>query len=313
MVKSYLFIQLFRNRIARSGLLKNKIQSIESIIRSNLSMNEKCIVSKIVNQWSSQPIINLTPIFINRIRFDLCLNFDQLFTHGSPYLSVCDKVEVGKNDYIEYETEFGDIAIIVEYWMEDTLLSRKASILQTKKEKQPNQSYIHLHQLYLMQYWPSVKFKKSQFLFDGVIPEEFSFYHFILDKSRNPFFSSSIYSAPLVGALLGLKKKTLICELKRWIMLRKKKGKKNPPSRTLKGLCPGAIEGGNIKNKSSWRMVPKPFDRFLREAAYLFVGTHNDEVLELIKLRVPNVLYLRIIATRNIDDWLGMHSIPNRK
>lgn len=303
---SQLLAQLFRNRISRSRKLSDKIQRIESVIIHNYSKKEQTIVSEIVKEWNSDRIIDLPPILLNGTYYDLWLEFCQLFTHGKPYVTITSKVEIEENDFIEYETEFGDIAILVEYLFENFRLDCKISVLQTKKETMPNQSEIRLHQLYLMWFWPSVSFKKNNFRFKGVASEEFSFYHFILDKSRHSMYSSSICSSPFVGVKLGLTKPSLVTQLKHWVAQRKAGRKKPPPSLIFKGVLPGAVANPNASRRNSWSMVPKPFGRFLREAAYLFVGTRNDEVLELAKLRIPNVLLLRVRAAREKGRWLDV-------
>lgn len=244
---------------------------------------------------------------LNGTNYDLWLDFHQMSTHGKPHVTIKSRVEIGENDFIKYETEFGDIAIVVEYFIEDILLDCKISVLQTKKETQQDQTEIPLHQLYLMWFWPSVSFKNHNFQFKEVVSEEFSFYHFILDKSKPPMYSSSIYSSPFVGVKLGLTKSSLVNQLKNWVSLRKISSKKTPPSLTLKELLPGAVENLNAGKWYGWSMVPKPFSRFLLEAAYLFVGIRNDEILELARLRIPNVLLLRVRAAREKDRWLDIN------
>lgn len=304
---NYLFIQIFRNRILRSQKLKSKIQRIESVIRANYHRNEPDIVSEIVKEWNSDRIINLSSFVLNGINYDLWIEFRQIPTHGKPYVTVIGKIEIGNNDFVEYETEFGDIAIVVEYYLEKFPLSRKISVLQTKKETRPDQTKISLHQLYLMWFWPSVCFKSHNFRFKSVNPEEFSFCHFILDKSNHPMYPCSMCSSPFVGVKLGLTKPLLINHLKDWLLKRKINSKQPPPSSTLKGLLPGAVENLNAGRRYSWSMIPKPFGRFLLEAAYLFVGTQDDEILELARLRVPNVLLLKVRAAREESRWLDIN------
>jgi len=253
-----------------------------------------------VKEWNLNRIINLNPFSLNGTSYNLWLEFTQAVTHGKPYVSV--EIELDENEYMEqsgYETEFGDVAIIVEYYLESTLLSSRISLLQTKKETRPDQAAISLNQLYLMQFWPSVKFGGHNFKFNNVAPEDFSFYHFILCQSKPPFCSSSICSSPLVYAKLGLTKSTLVNQLKSWNLQRKTSGRKtHSPSLTLNKLLPGAVDSLNIWKKHSWDMIPKPFSRFLQEAAYLFIGTQNEEIRRLTELRVPNILLLRVEASR---------------
>jgi len=273
---------------------------------TNFNRNETEIVSEIVKEWNLNRIISLNPFSLNGTLYNLWLEFAQAVTHGKPYVSV--EIELDENEYMEqseYETEFGDVAIIVEYYLEDTLLSSRISLLQTKKETRPDQAEISLNQLYLMQFWPSVRFGGQNFKFNNVAPEDFSFYHFILCQSKPSFCSSSICSSPLVYAKLGLTKSTIVNQLRSWNSQRKTSGQKtHSPSLTLNKLLPGAVDSLNIWKKHSWDMVPKSFSRFLQEAAYLFIGTHNEEIRKLAELRVPNILLLRVRASsREENRW----------
>lgn len=295
-----LFTQIFRNRIVRSRELQNKIRRIESAIRANYHRNEPDIVSEIVREWNLNSIIDLQPLILNGISHHLWLEFTQAFTHGKPYVTV--DIELDEKEWIEkieYETEFGDLALIVEYYLEYTLLSSRLNLLQTKKETQQDQTEISLHQLYLMQFWPSVRFGNQTFKFNNIAPEDFSFYHFILSKSKPADCSSTICSSPLVYATLGLAKSSLVNQLRIWDSQRKSSSAKpKAPALTFNGLLPGAVDGVNIRGRNDWSMVPKPFSRFLSEAAYLFVGTPNEEIRKLAELRVPNILYLKARASR---------------
>ncbi len=279
------------------------MDKIESVIQTNYGANEPVIVSKIVNEWNLNPIIKLQPFNISGNQHHLSLEFTQLYTHGKPYVSI--EVEPDEKETIEqeYETEFGDLALIVEYYLESTLLSSRLSLLQTKKESKQNQVDIALNQLYLMHFWPTVKFVGQTFKFPNMIAEDFSFYHFILDKSQPSNCTSTICSTPLITTKLGVSEWSLVSQLKKWNSQRKITGTKlKAPTLPFEGVMPGAIEAANSWG-NNWNSVPKPFSRFLHEAAYLFVGTPNKEVRQLAELRVPNILLLRARASREEGQW----------
>ena len=279
-----------------------KIRKIESVIETNYHRSEPDIVSEIVKEWNLNPNIGLQPFSLNGISYNLWLEFTQAFTHGKPYVSI--DVELEENDWIEkieYATEFGDLALIVEYYLEHTLLSSRLSLLQSKKEKKQDQAEILLHQLYLMQFWPSVRFDNQTFRFNNVAPEDFSFYHFILDKSRPSNYSSTICSSPLVYTKLSLTKSSLVLQLKNWNLQRKSGAKSKAPSLPFTGVMSGAVDNVSVPWwVNNWSLVPKPFSRFLREAAFLFVGTSHEEIRKLAESRIPNlnILYLKVMASR---------------
>jgi hypothetical protein len=295
-----MFIQIFRNRILRSRDLRVKIEGIESVIRANYHVNEPDIVSAIVNEWNNKPIIDLGQFQVNGNQYHLWLEFAHKMTHGK--LLTVD-IKLDENEWmknIEYKTESGDLALIVEYYLEDTLLSSRLSLLQTKKEMRQDETKISLHQLYLMQFWPSVRFGGQTFNFVNVTPEDFSFYHFILSNSKPPNCSSTVCSSTLVYTKLGLTESLLINQLRKWNLKRKSGAKsKAPPALPFNGLLSGAVDGVNIRG-NNWSKVPKPFGRFLREAAYLFVGSPRKEIRMLAESVVPNIdiLYLRARASR---------------
>ena len=255
-------------------------------------------MSEIVGEWNLSPIISLRPFYVNGIPYYLWLEFTQKLTHGPPYVTV--DIEIDEKEWIEeieYETEFGDLALIVEYYLDHTLLSSRLSILQTKKEKKPDQTEISLHQLYLMQFWPSVRFDNQTFVFNNVAPEDFSFYHFILSTSKPANCSSTMCSSPLVYTRLGLTKALLVKQLRNWDSQRKSsRAKPKVPSLPFNGLLPGSVDANS--RGDIWSMVPKPFSRFLSEAAYLFVGTPNEVIRELAESRFHNILYLKARASR---------------
>lgn len=292
--------QVFRNRIAGSPEFQKKVRRIESVIRSNCGKNQSAIVAVMVNEWNRKPLINLQPFHVNGSTYFPWLEFTQAFTHGAPYVSV--EIELEEGVFVEqdeFDTEFGDLAIIVEYYLEQALLSSRLSILQTKKETKQDQAEVSLNQLYLMQFWPSVRFANQTFKFNSVASEDFSFYHFILDKSRRSFCSSTICSSPLVLLKLGLTKSSLVSQLRNWISQRKSSGvRSKAPVLPFNRVMPGAVDAVSTWGRNNWGMVPKPFSRFLHEAAYLFVGTPNEQIRRLAESRVPNILLLKARASR---------------
>jgi len=296
-----LFIQIFRNRISRSQKFRRKIRRIESVTRASYSLKEPDIVSAMVKEWNNEPIIDLGQFKVNNVQYYLWLDFTHKMTHGK--LLVVD-VKLDENEWIEkieYKTEFGDLALIVEYYLEDDLLSSRLSLLQTKKETQRDGTRITLHQLYLMQFWPSIRFSGQTFNFTNVMPGDFSFYHFILSTTKPLNCSSTICSATLVYTRLGLTRSSLVNQLRSWSLKRKKgvKRRVSPPTLSFNGLLPGVVDGLNVRG-NGWSEVPKSFSRFLREAAYLFVGSPREEIRKLVESFVPNMnrLYLKVRASR---------------
>lgn len=153
-----------------------------------------------------------------------------------------------------------------------------------------------------MEFWPDVEFPSKprspfihKFSFKGVYPDEFSFYHFILNHSVNPIYSSSICSAPFVGLKLGTRLQNIQKSLLNWCNLRKTNPNIQPPSQTLSMLSlPGGIYHHGKYYK--WNLLTKPFTRFILDAAYLYVGSENRSVFELARERVPNILYMRVVG-----------------
>jgi hypothetical protein len=291
-----MLIQIFRNRISQSYELRQKTKTLESAIAANVNQKESDIVREFTKEWNKKPHINLKPFLLNGNPYYLWVKFVQWPTHGYS-ISVNDIMEVD-SEKIECSTEYGDVAIVVDYLFENYLIARKVSIIQTKKEKRQNEVEITLHQLYLMQNWPCVNFPNgTKYRFNGVHADEFSFYHTILNCSQNSRFSSSIISAPLVGHLLGADKHYIESKLKTWLHERKTNHNKPPPSDTLRfNLIPGAIFKTN--SYQSWNLVPRPLVRFLYDAAYLFVGTDHQEILDLTQARVQTILSMKVMGSR---------------
>lgn len=294
-----MFIQIFRNRISQSSKLKKRISDIESVIRSNINQKERIIVKELTREWNKGGRLHLKPFTLSGYSCNLWIDFHQLPTHGYS-IRVKDLVDLD-SDRLKYPTEYGDIAIIVDYFFEQSNISRKVSILQTKKEKRQGQADIKLHQLYLMQNWPCVEFPSgTKYKFKGVYPDEFAFYHFVLNYSANAQFSSSVCSAPFVGQLIGANKTFLVNKLKTWKVNKKTKPNLQPPSKTLHySFLPGSTYRASKTSASyRWQLIPKPFGRFLLDAAYLFVGTNHVDILALTKARVSTILAMKVVGGR---------------
>lgn len=276
--------------------MRKKIRWINQVIRNNYSRKEPDIIAAIASVWNVYKIIRLTPFNINNVVYNLWIEFEHKVTHGK-LVNVDIKLDDEWLENIEYGTELGDLALIVEYYLEKALLNRRVSLLQTKKETQRDEAEITLHQLFLMQYWPNIRFNSKFIEFNNIYPEDFSFYHFILAASKPKSCSSTVCSSTLVCEKIGTDKSKLIEELKNWRLQYKTVGlKPKPPACKITGLSPGSIA---MLARNNWTMVPKPFGKFLMNAAYLFVGTSNDEIWKLIWL-IPrmNVLILKVRASR---------------
>jgi len=277
-------------------ILKNFLQ-IESVIWKNINKREDAIVAEIVNAWNSFGVIDLNDIIINGINYSLWVKFHQFKTHGK-MININDIININ-NQLIGYKTEYGDIAIIVDYIIEDSLINRKISILQSKKEKRINQVEIDLHQLYLMHYWPNVTLSGQNFNFRNIKSDDFSFYHFILNQTNDSNWCSTICSAQFVSMNIGINYVQLINYLKEWLKRKNINSNTKPPSRTLKiNLSPRSTPN------NEWSLIPKPFRRKLKEIAYLFWGTSDQRVIELSKLRIPNILRIDFVAGRSKSDWI---------
>lgn len=284
--------QFFRNKIQSSWKLNNVFKNLEDVILQNINKKETEIIKEIVDAWKANSTINLSTIQINNVDYDLWAHFHVVSTHGKK-ITVTDEVEIN-SEMMKYPTEYGDIAIIVEYLMEKTLVNRKLSILQTKKEKRSNSVDIPLHQLYLMHYWPPVTVSGKKFVFNNLTSDDFSFYHFILNHSHTVGWCTTLCSAVYVSMNLNVDKLSLNNEIMAWLLQKKVNPKANPPQKVLKmNLSP------KTSNGSEWRLSPKPFRRFLKEAAYLFFGTNDQNVIALSSEKIPNILHLTVSATRS--------------
>lgn len=303
-----MFIQIFRNRISQSSKLKKRISNLESVIRSNLNQREDIIVEKLTQEWNKGGRLHLKPFVLGGYSYNLWIDFYQWPTHGYS-VNVEDIVDLD-SERLEFPTEYGDIAIIVDYFFQHSHISHKVSILQTKKEKRQGKVDIKLHQLYLMQNWPCVEFPSgTRYEFRGANPDEFSFYHFVLNHSANSQFSSSLCSAPFIGQLLRANKIYLQKKLKIWKIKRKINPKLPHPSKTLNhNLLPGSIyKASKYYALYKWQLIPKPFERFLLDAAYLFVGTSHKDVLALTKARVSTILAMKIVGSREQEEDVDRH------
>lgn len=211
-----MFLQIFRNRISQSSEFRQKTRALESVIAVNVNQKESDIIKEFTKEWNKKSHIDLKPFLLNGALCNLWVEFAQWPSHGHS-IDVKDVVAIDSKK-IEYSTEYGDVAIVVDYLFENSLIARKVSLIQTKKEKSRNEVEIGLHQLYLMQNWPCVDFPGgTQYKFNGVHADEFSFYQVILGFTQNSQFSSSIMSAPLVGHLLRANKHYIESKLKAWL------------------------------------------------------------------------------------------------
>lgn len=193
-------------------------------------------------------------------------------------------------DRFSYPTEFGDLAIIVEYYIDNELINRKISILQCKKEHTIGQMDIKLHQLYLMSYWPQITIAKTKIIVNRLYSDEFSFYHFFLTHSNKPPIYSTVISAKHICYELQQTKQSLQSVILQY------KNNKNLPSDVFNLN----IQYGS--NNQAYTQTPKPFKRFLKELAYLFWGTNNDVVFEIADKFIPNIVTLKIIAVEEKKD-----------
>jgi len=308
-----LFVQLFRNKIYENRRLKYRIKRLESFIASNLTLLEPVIVKRLADLWNKEKDIDLGHFHFGGTRYKLFVEFYQLVTHGAPYITVGDKVFFFPSkdpEYVEYKTEYGDLVFIVDYWLEDVLLARRASILQTKKEKGKNKVDIKLHQQYLMQFWPPVEFtlkakdvrpRKVRFCFPAATADIFSFYHFILNCQSGSPYSSSICSAHFVGEALKMSRWNVQRSIANWVKKKKVHPRANPPSRTLSiPLVPGGIYRHGKYYK--WNLLVKPFAQFILDAAYLHVGTEQNEMLHLAflkeRLKESVILAMKVVGGR---------------
>jgi hypothetical protein len=296
-----MFIQVFRNRVYESRSLKYRIRKLDTVVSSNFSAGETDIVKALSNAWCYQNSIYLGQFGLGGAIFDLMLGFRVHVTHGAPFVNVAD-VSLSSGN-LTYETEFGDLAILVNYILDGELLCSKISILQTKKEQSLNKIEIPLHQQYLMQFWPNVRFKKTleiyQFHSSELVPDQFAFYHFILNRHVNPEYSSSLCSAPLVGEALNLDQNWVEKQLISWQNKSKTAASRVPaPSLTLSHLSlePGGIYHHGMSYK--WNLLPKPLTQFMFDAAYLDVGTDNKTVIDLALNRIGVTLILKVAGRR---------------
>lgn len=307
-----MFIQLFRNRIYESRKLKYRIRDLDEFVWQNRTRSEPSIVKRLAFLWGSRGPIELGSFEYSDNNYELFAEFYQLATHGQPYVKVRDRVFVNSKE-IEYETEFGDLAFIVDYWLENQLLSRRISILQSKKEMAADKVKIELHQQYLMQFWPDLEFTQGtglparRFCFQGVRPDEFSFYHFILSEHGNPTYSSSVCSAPFIGPAIGTDRVAIEKSLMDWVDKRKTEPKTGPPSRILSlPLEPGRIyKHGKCYE---WNLLPKPLTQFILDAAYLNVGTDYSEIMKIAFARIKNIIALKVVGGREGLELRNQHT-----
>jgi hypothetical protein len=274
-----------RNKISAKRKITNNFQAIESIIHKNYSKREDEILKEVVNQWNKFRVINLSDALINGVNYKCWVEFDHFLTHGSPFIDIYIK-DIGKGG--KFSSEYGDLAILVVYYFENEIVNKKISLLQSKKENGPRKATIDLHQLYFMNFWPEVTFSGSDYSFPNVHPDQFSFYHFLLKYSHQHNIASLVYSAPYVYTSLGLNKQNIKKDIMKWLARKRTK-----PTKTY-SIDPIPTP----YSRTQWKLIPKPYVRFLKECAYLFFGTDNPNVIELSKKRIPNFLILYVAAAK---------------
>jgi hypothetical protein len=125
--------QIFRNKIYESRPFKNAIRELDRFIANNKSLREDQIVSGLTHKWTQQGKFSLGDFKIAGKRYGVTAEFLIEKTHGFPYLAVDDSVTLSSKN-INFPTEFGDLAIIVDYWLDNRSISRRLSIIQSKKE-----------------------------------------------------------------------------------------------------------------------------------------------------------------------------------
>lgn len=292
--------QLFRNCIWYSRTFHNNLNYLEYLIRKNLHQKESFIIEEICQAWNRFKLVNLRPINISGINYDTWLEYQILKTHQNNIFIRSDDLT---SEIKDYETEFGDLAILVDYYVEGEIISRKISIMQSKIDIDINKIVIPLHQLFLMHYWPTVSYSGKQFVFDDIYPDVFSFYHFILRYSHNNNTSSTTCSTPYVSYNLNLNKASFISILSGWLTQRKVNPKKGAPTRTL-----NMILNPVITSRQVWQSTSKPFTRMLKECAYQFWGTSDKRLLQLAKERIKNIIRLKVVAAKNQNDWIEKRS-----
>lgn len=292
-----LISQIIRNRISRNDALEKNFELLEYTIRNNIGLTESQIVKNVVDAWKSFSFIDLPDFIINGRNYSVWIEFYTYVTHLKIIKVYYE--ELG-SELLDFGTEYGDIAILVDYFLEDELINRKISVLQSKKEASANQVTIDLHQLYLMHFWPDVVFSGEKFSFPDLRADEFSFYHFILNHSYDREICSTVCSAPYVSLNLNINRAQLVAMLKPWLLKKKTNPRTSPPSITLKmNLSPRTSNSAQTHT-----LTPKPFQRLLKECAYQFFGTNNKKIMELSRKRIPNILRLKAIAARNKSDWI---------
>jgi hypothetical protein len=303
-----MFTQIFRTKLSQDSQLRDKFDNIEKVVMSNIDQPEPSITKSITGEWKKKNHIYLGPFWLDRQVYYLWVEFRVLLTHSR--LIRIEDVAGPDLDTLWYQTECGDIGVLVEYLLDDRLVNRKLSIVQTKKEAEKDRFDIPLNQLFMMTNWPRILSKRlDSYNFEGVNPDQFSFYHFVLNYSYNRQYTSSIVSAPMVSYLLHLNERDMANKLLNWLRGRRTDPSlKAPSERLYSDLTPGSIH--STRPGLGWDQVPKSFSRFLRDAAYLFVGTDNENLVTLMGELVSNVLVARVIGRRESEETARNRDSP---
>jgi hypothetical protein len=291
-----LITQLLRNRLSESNELHRNIASIENEVRRNLRRTEPEIIAQICNVWNGFDDVDLEPFTISGVNYSIWLEFQLVRTHQN-YIDISSEEFTSNNK--QYRTEFGDLAFLIDYYLDGVIISRKTSILQSKIDSNIDSVDIALHQLFLMRYWPNVTYSGNTYSFEGVYPDVFSFYHFILGNTHSPRIYSTVCSAEYVGLNTNLSRGELTRRLSDWLILRENNPRQAPPSiRVNMTLNPHNIP------RRIWKLTPKPFTRMIKELAYQFWGTSDRRILQLARDRISNFIRLKVVAGRNKSDLL---------
>jgi hypothetical protein len=201
-------------KIIQNSLINSTIGSyfnaidaaIFQLSRANQNLREDQILNHVTTLWNGFSPFHIATVSLGNNQYSINVTFDVHLTHQNQILVDDEILE-------PYNTEFGDFAFLVEYYLDYKLINRKISIIQTKIDNRNNTVNLPLHQLYLMTYWPNVKYQNVTYSLVYHHPDSFSFYHIILRYSQNQTPSSVFFSAPYISEYQGIKRSTFIRRL----------------------------------------------------------------------------------------------------
>jgi hypothetical protein len=164
-----------------------------------------------------------------------------------------------------------------------------------------------------MDFWPDFIIGGKKFEFPHIkCCDNFAFYQFILDKSSNKRYSSSLCSVPYVSLSLGKTRMDIESALADWCERRKTLKGEPPHSEKLSmPLIPGQIY--SYGKSYEWNKVARPFYHFLLDAANQSIGTIDDKLLEVASIRVPNIVRLNFSGYRKDDSDKPVNDFFNNK